>query len=279
LAIPLAGLAARRVWAALVLGGSLAVLTVVLVPPTFTVLSDAVSLAQARRLLLFLPVAFAVAGGCIVLSRLKAVGVGLAGGASLALVILYPGEYTRRYEEGGPAWAVWVAVAGGLAAIAAGVLLRSRGPSPSVWSVAAAVAFAGPVALAGLSGLTQDGPTTKLTSEIVESIRAEASSGDVVFSDIVGAYEIAAFAPVYVNAALPGHVADIPRNREAARAASARRFFAVGSLTDRERRGILDRYGADWVLVDKDLPHPELFLQKLDLVYDDERFAFYKAPP
>ena len=57
------------------LGGSLAVLTVLLTPPLFTALSDAFSVSQSRRLAGFLPIAFAVVGGCIVVSRLKALGV------------------------------------------------------------------------------------------------------------------------------------------------------------------------------------------------------------
>ena len=277
LAIPLAGFAARRLWAALVLGGSLAVLIVLLAPPLFTTLADAFSLAQARRLVLFLPIAFAVAGGCIVLSRLRAVGVGLAGGASLALVLLYPGEFTLPFEGGGPSWPVWIAVAGGLAAIVAGACLRPWGPSPSLWAAAAAVAFVFPVAVAGLSGLTQDDPGTKLTPRIVEAVQTHTASGDVVFADLNSAYQIAAFAPVYVNAAPPGHVADIPVNQEEARIVAARRFFAQASITELERRAILDRYEADWVLVDRELRHPEEFLEQLDLVYRDERFALYRT--
>ena len=57
IAIPLAAFAARRLWAALVLGGSVAVLVAVLVPPLFTILADVFSLSQARRLPEFLPVA------------------------------------------------------------------------------------------------------------------------------------------------------------------------------------------------------------------------------
>ncbi|MGH7358411.1 MAG: hypothetical protein ACREJR_06325, partial [Candidatus Rokuibacteriota bacterium] len=213
----------------------------------------------------------------IVLSRLKEVGIGLAGGASLALVLLYPGEFTVPVQAGGPSWAVWVAVAGGLAAIVAGAYLRPWGPSPSLWSAAAAVAFVLPVAVAGLSGLTRNDPGTKLTPGIVEAVRAQAASGDVVFADLNSAYQIAAFAPVYVNAAPAGNVADIPRNRERARAAAARRFFAQGSVTEQERRAILDRYEADWVLVDRELPHPEEFLRRLGLVYQDGRFALYRT--
>jgi hypothetical protein len=277
LAVPLAGLAARRLWAALVLGGSLAILTVVLVPPLFTAFSDAFSISQSRRLPQFLPLVFAVAGGCIVLSRLRALGVGLAGGAGLALVLLYPGEFTYVYEGGGPGWAVWAAVAGGLVALAAGVLLRPDGPSPNVWAVAAAVAFVLPVAVAGFSGLERPGPRSKLTPGLVTALRAETAPGDVVFSDRKTAYVLAGFAPVYINASSPGHVAESPKNHPKKRAAAAWRFFYSRSATDGNRRAILDRSQADWVLVDEQRPHPASFLRELRLVYQDGRYALYEV--
>jgi hypothetical protein len=277
LAVPLAGFATRRLWAALVLGGSLAVLIVLLAPPVFTALADALSLAQARRLTQFLPIGFAVAGGCIVLSRLRTVGIALAGGTSVVLAYLYPGEFSLPLDVGGPPWAVWIAVAGGLAAIGAGMYRLPRGPDPSLWAVATAIAFVCPVAVAGLSGLTQEGSRSKLTPGIIEAVSARAAPGDVVFSDPATAYQIAAFAPVYINAAPPGNVASIPKNRERAREADARRFFAQRSITDQERRAILDRYEADWIVVDRELGHPDEFLRQLELVYQDGRFALYRS--
>jgi hypothetical protein len=62
-AVPLAGLARHRRWAAFVLGGTLVVAALTLVPPFFTTFSDVVSLSQARRVVGFVPFAFAFAGG------------------------------------------------------------------------------------------------------------------------------------------------------------------------------------------------------------------------
>jgi hypothetical protein len=276
LAVPLAGFAARRLWAAFVLGGSLAVLTVLLTPPLFTALSDAISVSQSRRLPQFLPIAFAVVGGCVVVSRLRALGVGLAALVSIALVLLYPAGFTEPIDPPGVGWPVWVAVAGGLAALVAGVLLRRLGPSPSLWTAAAAVAFTVPVAVVGLSGLEQRKPKTKLTAPIIAAVRAEVPPGDVVFSDRQTAYEIAAFAPVHINAAPLTHATDTKRARMLARSAAASRFYG-GSATDADRRAILERYLADWVLVDKQQPHPEEFLRRLRLTYEDDRYALYEV--
>jgi hypothetical protein len=277
LAFPLAAFAARRLWAALVLGGSLVLLAVVLVPPLFTALADAFSISQGRRLPQFLPVAFALAGGSIVLSRLKALGVGIAAAGGIALVLLYPGESSYRSELGGPGWAIWLAVAGGLAALAVGILLQPRGPNPSLWAVAATLAFVVPVAATGLSDVTPSSGERALPRQIVAAVRANTEPGDVVFSDPRTAYEIAAFAPVYINASTLDHVADTPGNNPRWRAAAARRFFSNESLTDGERRGILDRYHADWVLVDKRRPSPTAFLRRLRLVFAGGRYELYEV--
>ena len=63
-----------------------------------------VSLSQARRAAGFLPLPFAFAGGAAVLARtLSWVALPVALGAGIALELLYPGEFTYRFHEGGPA--------------------------------------------------------------------------------------------------------------------------------------------------------------------------------
>ena len=114
LAIPLAGFAARRRWAQLVLGSSLLGLAVLLVPQLFTLLADVFSVSQARRLSAFLPLAFALAGAFVLAGRGRLAGVALAFGAGLAAELLVSGEFTYRVQDGGPGWVVWVAVVGGL---------------------------------------------------------------------------------------------------------------------------------------------------------------------
>jgi hypothetical protein len=277
LTVPLAAFAARRLWAALVLGGSLAILAVVLIPPLFTALSDVFTLSQSRRLPQFLPIAFALAGGCVVLSRLRWVGVGVAGAAGLALALIAPGEFAYRFEQGGPAWAIWVAVVGGLAALAVGFWLRPQGPDAGYWATAAAIVFVLPVAVAGLAGLSETGPRSDLTPDIIAAVRSETDARDVVFSDPRTAYMIAGFAPVYINAAPTDHATDTPGRPPRARVLDARRFFASRSATAAERRAILERYGADWVLVDKRRKYPEEFLRQLRVAHDGGRFALYEV--
>jgi hypothetical protein len=275
IAIPLAAFASRRLWAALVLGGSVAVLVAVLVAPIFTTLADVFSLSQARRLPQFLPISVAVVGGCIALSRLRSWGIGIAGVVGAALVLLYPGEFTSVYVDGGPSWAVWLAIVGGLAALLFGAWRPLWGPDPGRWALAAALAFVLPVAAAGLSRVEKAQPGAFLTPGIVDAVRADVSHHDVVFSDRMTAYRLVAYAPVYVNTSAPGHVAEVHANHVFARARDARRFFWDAGITDSEREAILQRWGADWVLVNKERSHPQRFLDRFPIVYEDGRFALY----
>src|SRR5207245_6793989 len=89
--IPLALLAARRRWAAWVLGGSLAVFALTLVPFVFPHFADAVSISQARRLVGFIPYPYAVAGGASVLAGLLGVvAIPLALPAGIVLELATP---------------------------------------------------------------------------------------------------------------------------------------------------------------------------------------------
>jgi hypothetical protein len=68
IAIPLALVAWRARWAAYVLGGAVPVLALALVPALFSRFADLVSLSQALRIRHFLPLAFALAGGALLLA-------------------------------------------------------------------------------------------------------------------------------------------------------------------------------------------------------------------
>ena len=277
LAIPLAGLAARRRWAQLVLGGSLFALALLLVPQLFTLLSDVFSVSQARRLSAFLPLAFALAGAFVLAGRWRLGGVALAFGAGLAAELLVSGEFTYRVQEGGPGWVVWVAVVGGLVALAVGAWLRPRGPDPGGWAVLASCAFALPIAVAGVANVERTPEPDAMPAEVVEAVREATQPGDVLFSDASTAYKIAAYVPVYVNAVPTGHVSFSARNRPRGRRIDSERFRNV-PLNYYERSALLARYDADWVLVDRELPQPTEFLDELRLVYDGGRYALYAAP-
>ncbi len=271
-AVPLAVLAAKRRWAAFVLGGFLAVLVLMLVPELFGRFSDAVSISQARRAAGFVPFAFALAGGAAVLARLLSIGalpIGLAAG--IAFQLEYPGDFGYSLDRGGPALAAWWALAGGGAALVVGIFLRRRfAELDRVGPIAAATAALAvlPVALHGFTHWDERPVTAReLTPGLVQALRREVPERAVVFSDDATSYAIAAFAPVYVANALPGHVADTKANRPYERREDARAFFRTGDLS------IPRRYGATWLVVDRGRSKLRLDLRR---VYADRTYALYR---
>ena len=108
-----------------------------------------------------------------------------------------------------------------------------------------------------------------LTAGLVEALREDVPRGDVVYSDPETSYEIAASAPVYIAVAPPGHVADTEENRPYERRDESRRFFESGDAE------ILQRAGADWLVVDR-----ERFevTPDLDDIYRDDRYTLYVLP-
>jgi hypothetical protein len=268
LLFPLAAFAARRRWAAFVAGGSLAVLVVMLVPLLFTSLADLVSISQARRAAGFLPFAFAFAGGLGVLSRLLGPFLPpLALVAGVALQALYPGDFNYVLDEGAPAWLVWLALTAGAAGLVLG-LVRRGPPFESPAGLAVAL-FLLPVVVVGLARWTpfEARAGTALTPGLVEILRSEVPRGAVVYSDPETSYRIAAYAPVYVAVAPPGHVADTPENRPYERARDARRFLASGDLA------IPEAYRAGYLVVDRRRQRRSFDLPEL---YRDPRFVLYR---
>ena len=268
LMIPLAGFAARRRWAAYVVGGSLAVFAAMLVPYLFTTLSDLVSISQARRAAGFLPFAFAFAGGMGVLARLVGpILLPLMLGAGMFLQIVYPGDFDYVLREPAPAWIAWFAVLGAVAALIVG-LVRRR-PALETGASLAAAAFLIPVFGGGLLDWRRPDPPeiATLTPGLVAAVRNEVAPGTIVFSDSETSFRLAAFAPVYIAVAPPGHVADTEENRPYERASDARRFFRTGDLA------IPRGYGAGYVVVDGLRSEREL---DLPVVYSDDRFTVYR---
>ena len=268
LMIPLAGFAARRRWAAYVVGGSLAVLAAMLLPSLFTTLSDLVSISQARRAAGFLPFAFAFAGGMGVLARLVGpILLPLMLGAGMFLQIVYPGDFDYVLRDPGPAWIAWFAVLGAVAALVVG-LMRHR-PALETGASLAAAAFLIPVFGGGLLDWRRSDPPeiATLTPGLVAAVRDEVAPGTSVFSDSETSFRLAAFAPVYIAVAPPGHVADTEENRPYERASDARRFFRTGDLA------IPRSYGAEYVVVDGLRSERKL---DLPVVYSDDRFTVYR---
>jgi hypothetical protein len=271
LLIPLAGLAAQRRWSAYVVGGSLAVFAFMLVPFLFATLADLVSISQARRAAGFLPFVVAFAGGLGVLSKLLGrLLLPLALGAGIALQFAYPGDFEYVLEDTAPAWITWFAVFGAVVALVVG-LVRRRPPLEASAGLAA-VLFIIPVVAVGIWNWDRrpSPPLASLSDGLVSAVRDSVEAGSIVYSDQETSYRLAAFAPVYVAVAPPGHVADTEENRPYERADDARRFVRTGDLA------IPAEYGAEYLVVDRARLDRDF---DLSVVYEDERFTLYRLSP
>ena len=271
LLVPLAGLAARRRWSAFVVGGSLAVFAVMLVPLLFMSLADLVSISQARRAAGFLPFAFAFAGGLGVLSKLLGrLLLPLALVAGIALQVFYPGDFEYVLEDTAPAWIVWFALGGAVVALVVGST-RRREPLEAPAALAAALFLTSVVAV-GLWNWDRapDPPSATLSPGLVAAVRASVPPEAIVYSDQETSYRLAALAPVFIAVAPPGHVADTEANRPYERARDARRFLRTGDLS------IPEGYRAEYLVVDRLRLEREF---ELPMVYEDERFTLYRLPP
>jgi hypothetical protein len=272
LCVPLALFAARRRWAAWVLGGALAIFALTLIPYVFPQFADAVSISQGRRLLGFMPIPYAIAGGAAVLAGLVGVGtIPLALAAGVVIQNVYPGDFGYRFEGTTPAWPTYVAVVGGVLALAIGALTRrwDRVDRRGAVAALAVVAFAIPVAVHGFSHWTRFGSGSgALTRGLIKAVREETDRQDVLFADPETGYLLAAYAPLYLADAPFGHVAATKQNRARERLRDAYRFYARGGDL-----AIPRYYGARWILVDH-----KRYRLTLDLprVYADRRYVLYR---
>jgi hypothetical protein len=277
LCVPLALLAAGRRWAAWVLGGSLAIFALTLVPFIFPHFADAVSISQARRLVGFMPIPYALVGGAAVLAGLLgAFAIPVALGAGIVLQHWYPGDFGYRFHGTTPAWPTWVALAGGLVALAAGALRQFRNGGDvgahlhrERLATLAVAAFAIPVAVYGFSHWNRVGSGSgALTRGLIKAFRADAKPRDVLFADPETGYLLAAYAPVYLADAPFGHVAVTKKNRPKQRLRDAYRFYAHGGDLSIPRF-----YGASWIIVDRKRHRLTLDLPR---AYADGRYVLYR---
>ena len=195
--MPLTALAIRRPWAQYVLGGSLLILLLMEVPWLFVHLSDAASLSQARRAAGFAPLPFAFAGAFAIAAR-RFITLPAALAAGIVLQIVWPGDFGVGLSHGGPALATWVALIGGLVALAGVLVVRPRPPRERHRLAAAAAAlFVLPVVVHGFShwGPKNQHDPDALSARLVHNLRTKVPKGAVVIAPVRTSYEVAASRP------------------------------------------------------------------------------------
>jgi hypothetical protein len=273
--LPLAVFARRRLWAALALGGMLAVLAVSLLTFLFPHFADLVSISQARRLVGFSPRAFVVVGGALVLARLLGpVVLPVALAAGIVLQWRVPGDFGSpyRHAHGGPGWLTWVSFAAAGAALVVAAFgrrvpyLEREGPL----AAAAVALFLIPVAVHGYSDWSAPpSARTPLPPRVARALAQRLPERAVVFTDPQTGYELVAALPVYVNATPAVHSSDTKANHPNRRDREALDFFREGGPLSVPRR-----YGAQWLLVDRRLDGNKRF--PLRQAYADGRYVLYR---
>ncbi|HET7355001.1 MAG TPA: DUF6541 family protein [Gaiellaceae bacterium] len=282
LLVPLALLARRRRWSALVLGGAVAILGIELWPLVFPHFSDAVSLSQSRRASGFIPFAVALAGGTAIVARFSRT-LALAGGLALGiwLEVAYTGDFGLRTPVSEPAWVVWFALYGGIAALVVGALLawwrRDRAAAPArqrgIATALAVLLFVLPVVVHGFSYWS---PTTghdgaALTPGLIHFLQRDVPARSVVLADLPTSYRATAFAPVYVVAVPPTHAANTRPNQLRKRRLAVLRFIAHPTLT------VAQTWRAQWIVLTRSERVGAIERTGLRRAYADDRFVVFRT--
>jgi hypothetical protein len=244
LLLPLGALVVRRRnWAGFAVGGTLAILLLTEVPWLFTHFSDAVSLSQSRRVAGFAPLSFALVGSLALAVR-SARWLPLALVAGIALQAFWPGDFDYGLRNGGPAFATWIALVGGLVALVVGWIWRFELGERYGLGAAACALLVLPVFAHGVwhwSPRVSRDPGA-LSPRLVQRLRTAVPKGAVVLAPIQTSYRVTADAPVYVVALPVPHVADTRANDPYGRARAVRHW----TLTNDPR--VAERYGATWAI-------------------------------
>jgi hypothetical protein len=274
---PLFVLARKRRWAAYVLGASVVVLALELLPFVFPHFADAVSLSQARRAAGFVPLPIAFAGAAALLVRAsRALALPVALSAGIAFELAFPGDFGLRTPHTGPGILTWVALVGGALALVVGAVVGPRGR----WTWAAdrwlplaavtAVVFVLPIAVHGFSHWsTADSRDPYALTPGLMSFLRKAPPGKIVFADLETSYRISGFAPQYVVAVPPAHVANTKPNRIRARRLAVLHFFRRPNIY------IPRRWGARWLVLRSSEPVRAVERQGVRLVYRDDRYVVF----
>lgn len=279
LLVPVATAATRTRAAAFIGGASAVGILTLIVPWFFTPFADVVSISQGRRLLFYLPFAFALTGGALVFARFRAFAVVGALALGTLLYKLWPGEYSYHLHETGPGWAAWVAAIGALAVLAAGAAGKLNVRYRNGWVLAIVVAFVLPTAVAGLVAMRFNRSVPAgINPRFVAAVKEYVQRDDVLLARPKTAYRLSSRAPIYIVAAAGGHGGDTVINRHKDRRRDANRFF-FSHASPEEAQAIIDRWDVQWVLVRKDEGYPREFMAQFTPVFESRKYALYPVDP
>jgi Family of unknown function (DUF6541) len=235
---------------------------------------------------------FLAAGGLAVVAALVAVPLALldrrerwaayvvGGTAPILLVALVPALFSRFADLVSLSQALRIrhflplafALAG--AALLAATLVR-RWVRYEIAAVAVVLAVVVPTVALRLADLERTDRPDALPVGLVTALESRVQPRQLVVSDPVTSYRVAAYVPVTILAAPLAHVAQTPDDRPYERLREVDRLVAAGTS---ERRRLLEASGAGWLLVDRAWRGGDLSTAGLEPVYDDGRFGLYSLP-
>jgi hypothetical protein len=242
--VPLAVLAYRRRWSAYALGGTFALLAILLVPTLFVHFTDVVSLSQSRRAAGFIPFTIAFAGGLALLARsLLVLPAALAAG--IALELAWPGNFAYGMAGSAPRIFTWFAFAGAGAAVAVGAAVFRRRwiTERHTRAATAAALFVLPILVHAARHWTPSVPRDPdaLSPALLQELKRVPPRAVIIAAPRIS-YRLLAAAPVYVVAAPPVHVANTKANQPYVRVKEVEAWLAGRAPA------VARRYGATWAV-------------------------------
>jgi hypothetical protein len=278
--VPLASAAARTRAAAFIGGTSALVILLLITPWLFTPFAHVESISQGRRLIFYLPFAFALTGGALILARFRYFAVAGALVAAALLHLRWQGDFSYALKEPGPGWVAWLSAVGAVVVLAAGAAGKLNLRYRNGWALAIVVAFVLPLAVTGIDGMgiLKREKRSGLNKQFVAAVDEYVTRDDVLLGMPKYAYRLSSLAPIYVAAVAGGHGGDTVQNKSTERRQDATAFFTPGT-SQQELEDIVRRWHVQWVLVRKDMPYPREYLSRFPPVYEDERYALYPVDP
>jgi hypothetical protein len=280
LLLPLASAAARTRAAAFIGGTSAFVILLLITPWFFTPFAEVESISQARRLIFYLPFAFAFTGGALILARFRYFAVVGALFAGALLHLKWHGDFAYELKQPGPGWVAWFAAFGAVIVLAAGAAGKLNLRYRNGWALLIVAAFVFPLAVAGIKGMAVLRPEERsgLSKQLVAAVDEYVTRDDVLLGPTKFAYRLSALSPIYIAAVAGGHGGDTVENNYKERRRDAAAFFIPGTTQQRLEK-IVRRWHVQWVLVRKDMPYPREYVSRFPPVYEDNLYALYPVDP
>jgi hypothetical protein len=286
LLVPLAGAATRTRAGVFIASTTAIVILILIVPWFFTPFSAVMSVSQGRRLLFYLPWAFALAGGAMALARFGYIAVAGSLVAGVVLQILWPGDFAYTLLDPGPQGVAWFAGISAIVVLLVGLRRTLPVRYQERWAVPIVAVLLVPAAVVGLFEMRTVPLSDPIRTELLDlglgigpslakAVTRHVGRDDVLLAEPPVAFRLTAVSPVYIVAAQDAHGGDTAQNRHQERRLAVLGFY-FRYTNDATRAAVLRDYDVDWVLTRQHRSYPRAFLSQFDVVYETKKFVLYR---